>query len=269
MNTHPEYNNLLRFDLLCREQGIEHFSTTRVGGVSEGTFASFNLGNFSDDDPVAIFENRSILARMWYKELSQFIVPHQTHGSEVFVIDEPFMSLGRAEKDELLYGIDATITPLKNIFLCVTTADCVPILLYDKKTEVIAGIHAGWRGSVARIVEKTVSRMQRVFNTDPVDIIAGIGPAISLANYEVGEAVVGEFLKNGFDLSSTSYRKNPSSKAHIDLKEINRLELIRLGVPENQIEKSDYCTFGNANLFFSARRQTVHCGRMLTGIMLK
>ena len=127
----------------------------------------------------------------------------------------------------------------------------------------------GWRGSVGRIVEKTIRQMQQTFNTDPSDIVAGIGPSISLKNYEVGDEVEKAFRENGFDLSAASYRKNPSSKIHIDVKEINRLELMRLGVPETQIEKSDYCTFDNANLFFSARRQTVHCGRMLTGILLK
>lgn len=269
MKTHFEYNNLLQFDLLNKQQGIEHFTTTRTGGVSEGTFSSLNLGNFSDDNPLSIFENLTILSRMWYKSLDKFIIPHQTHGTGVKVIDEQFLNMSRSEQNEALYGIDASITNVKDIFLCVTTADCVPILLYDQKNKVIAGIHAGWRGTVNRIVEKVIVTMGDIYGTSANDIIAGIGPAICLKDYEVGHEVEDQFVAAGFDLTNDSFRKTPSSKLHIDLKGINFRELLRMNVPESQIEISNYCTFENANLFFSARRQTVHCGRMLSGILLK
>ena len=112
--------------------------------------------------------------------------------------------------------------------------------------------------------------MQEKFGTDPKDILAAIGPAICIDNYEVGNEVAKEFRLKGFNLNkSTSYINNLSQKLHVDLKEINRQELIRLGVPRNQIEKTRYCTYTNNRLFFSARRQSIHSGRMLTGIMLK
>lgn len=98
MHPHPEYPTLLQFDLLSAEPGIEHFFTTRSGGVSKGEFSSLNLGNYSDDDPVAIFDNLTILARMWYMKPSDFIVPHQTHGSRILVIDEHFLSLPLSQK---------------------------------------------------------------------------------------------------------------------------------------------------------------------------
>lgn len=269
MKVHSEYSNLLQFDLLKKESAIEHFTTTRTGGVSKGTFSSFNLGNFSEDDPAAIYRNRNILARMWHKDQSDFIVPHQTHGTNVMTIDHTFLKRPPCEQDKLLYGVDALITQEKGLFLCVTTADCVPILLYDTKNHAIATIHAGWRGTVERIVEKTINEMIKNYHTLPHNIIGGIGPAISMKNYEIGENVKIEFSKQKFDLSTTSCRKRTSSPIHIDLKEINRLELIRLGIPENQIEKTDLCTYENSDLFFSARRQSIHCGRMLSGIMLK
>lgn len=271
MKPHPQYGNLLLFDLLQKEENIVHFSTTREGGVSDGAFSSFNMGNFSDDNPLHISQNREILARMFYMDASRFIVPHQTHGTEVLTIGKEFFALDNATAIEMLYGVDATITAEKDIFLCATTADCVPILLYDKVRSVIAAIHAGWRGTVGRIVEKTVTGMQQQFGSSPADIIAGIGPAIDVSRYEVGDEVVSRFLDEGFDLSDISLfsRKTAASKYHIDLKEINRRELIRLGVPEDSIEKSKFCTFEREALFFSARRQTVHSGRMLTGIMMK
>lgn len=269
MNPHPEYPNLLSFDLFNQERKIVHFSTTRIGGVSNGTFASFNMGNFSDDDPLNIHENRSILARMFFMKLDDFIIPHQTHGTNVLIVEKSFLALGHRAKIEKLYGVDATVTAEKGIFLCATTADCVPVLLYDRKNGIIAAIHAGWRGTVGCIVEKTILKMMDQYGASTEDMIAGIGPAISLPYYEVGDEVIGRFLKSGFDLSRVSYKKNSFSKTHLDLKEIIRLELIRLGIGEDRIEKTGFCTFEKEELFFSARRQTVHSGRMLTGIMMK
>ncbi|MDD3787224.1 MAG: peptidoglycan editing factor PgeF [Petrimonas sp.] len=270
MKPHVQHKTLLQFGIFENIPNLEHFSTTRKGGVSKGEFKSLNLGNYSDDDPLNIFENRSALARFFYKDVDDFITPNQTHGTNVLLIDDAFLSLDKSEKLERLYGIDATITQKKDIFLCATTADCVPILLFDKKNEVIAAVHAGWRGTSGRIVEKTVRLMHETFGTSPADMVAAIGPSIGIENYEVGKEVEKEFKKNGFRLGERTARiLPPSKKIHLDLKEINRQELIRLGVPADQIEKTRYNTFKNSRLFFSARRQTIHCGRMLTGIMLK
>uniref|UniRef100_UPI0026335304 polyphenol oxidase family protein n=1 Tax=uncultured Proteiniphilum sp. TaxID=497637 RepID=UPI0026335304 len=167
MKPHPQYSNLLLFDLFDREKNIVHFTTTRAGGVSDGSFSSFNMGNFSDDSPLNISENREILARMFYMDISQFIIPHQTHGTNVLTVDRNFLSLDYADAIETLYGVDATITGEKDIFLCATTADCVPIILFDRRNEVVAAIHAGWRGTVGRITEKTVLEMERQFGSSP------------------------------------------------------------------------------------------------------
>lgn len=271
MKPHPQYDNLLLFDLFKKEDSIVHFSTTREGGVSQDAFSSFNMGNFSDDNPLHIRENRERLARMFYMDIDRFIVPHQTHGTKVLTIDRDFLGLDNATAIETLYGVDATITAEKDIFLCATTADCVPILLYDRKKRVIAAIHAGWRGTVGRIVEKTIGKMTHEFGSTPADIIAGIGPAIDMSNYEVGDEVVRQLQEEGFPISDTTVfqREAPTFKYHIDLKEINRRELIQLGVLEHKIEKSPFCTFEREDLFFSARRQTIHSGRMLTGIMIR
>lgn len=270
MKAHPQYDNLLLFDLLKNEEGVSHFSTTRKGGVSHGAYASLNTGNFSDDSPLHIHENRKIIARMFYMETSDFIIPHQTHGSNVLAIDPPFFELERPTAIETLYGVDAVVTNMKGIFLCVTTADCVPILLYDKAKGVVAAIHAGWRGTVGRIVENTVRTIVEQYQSSPSDIAACIGPAISQERYEVGEEVVEQFQANGFDLTiaDVCYRNEATNKCHLNLKEINRLELLRLGLRDSNIEISDLCTYNNEEWFFSARRQSVHSGRMLSGIML-
>lgn len=269
MIVHALHTNLLEFNLLQKELEIAHFSSTRKGGVSKGEFSSLNFGNYSDDNPLDINENREILARMWCKDLSEFVIPHQVHASNVLKIDAAFLRLEKGEKINKLYGIDATITNVKDIFLCATTADCVPILLFDRKNKAIAAIHAGWKGTMERIVEKTIEKMTENYGTDATFLLAGIGPAIGINKYEVGNDVVNAFLAKDFDLAQVGFRHPKTEKIHLDLKQINLMELMQLGVPENQIEKTDLCTYENANLFFSARRQSVHSGRMLSGIMLK
>ena len=268
MKMHPDYNNLLQFDSLNKESAVEHFFTTRKGGVSKVAFSSLNLGNYSDDSPMAIYENRQILARMWYMEISDFIIPHQTHGSEVLVIDEAFINLSPYDKIEALYGIDATITHLKDIFLCATTADCVPILLYDKSKQIVAAIHAGWKGLVDGIIENVIIKMNNLYQTNPSDIIAVIGPSISLKYYEIGEEVASKFKMMNIDLTTTSLFNAETNKLHIDLKQIAINKLLNQGIPSKQIEKSNLCTYANTDLFFSARRQSSNCGRMLSGIKL-
>lgn len=268
MKKHPENNALLQFDILDKESGIEHFCTTRQGGVSKGSFSSLNLGNYSDDNPMAIYENRQILSRMWYMDIADFIVPHQTHSNKVIVIDEAFMTARPSEKIEALYGIDASITHLKNIFLCATTADCVPILLYDKERQIIAAVHAGWKSLVGGIIENTITQMREVYNTNPINIVAAIGPSISQKNYEVGTELIAQFNDAGFDLSTTSFVNEKTKKWHIDLKQLSYNELVRLGVQPQQIEITTLCTFDERELFFSARRQTIVSGRMLSGIKL-
>lgn len=268
MKEHSEYDNMLLSDNLKGESSVEHFFTTRNGGVSKGDFSTFNLGNFSDDNPIDIHENRQILSRMWYMDNEDFIIPHQTHSSNVLIVDDEFQALPAPAKIDALYGIDATITKLKNIFLCATAADCVPILLYDKKKEVIAAIHAGWKGIVHLIIENTVGKMMELYQCNPMDIVVAIGPSISIEHYEIGEDVVSKFKMEDIDLTTTSRLNTKSNKLHIDLKQISCNKLFDLGIPFHQIDVSKLCTYKNADLFFSARRQSVHCGRMLAGIKM-
>ncbi len=268
MKEHPEFENILQFSHLNDFKSVEHFFTTRNGGVSKNDFSTFNLGNFSDDNPIDIYENRQILSRMWYMDINDFIVPHQTHSNNVLIIDEEFQKLNPSDKINVLYGVDATITHLKDIFICATTADCVPILLYDKKKGVIAAIHAGWKGVVNLIIDDTVFKMKDAYQTDPIDIIAVIGPSISEKHYEIGEDVVSIFKKSNFNLNAASFFNTKTNKLHLDLKKIAHNKLVELGIPSDQIDISNLCTYERADLFFSARRQSIHCGRMLSGIKL-
>lgn len=273
MITHPEYPNLLFFRSLQHfDKKIQHFSTTRNGGVSSGSFESLNLGNYSDDSSLNIFENRTRVARNFHLEAEKLMTPHQTHGNQVLLVDQAFLNLTNRSKIEKSYGYDASITCERGFFLCVTTADCVPILLYDQEKKAVAAIHAGWRSTAGRIVENTINAMKTHFGTSPENIVAAIGPAIGIEHYEVGSEVITALQKNGIEMNDADavfYHNSSNGKAHIDLKEINKQTLIKMGVPTDQIEKTSYCTYSNENMFFSARRQSIHSGRMLTGIMLR
>jgi YfiH family protein len=169
-------------------------------------------------------------------------------------------------------GVDAAITDLKQTCIGVSTADCIPVLLHDTKRDVIAAIHAGWRGTVAMIVCKAIDMMRRVYGSCAGDIDAIIGPGISIDAFEVGDEVYNEFATAGFPMESIARRyptTNGGTKWHIDLWEANRLQLIEAGIPGDRIEVAGICTWTRHREFFSARRLGINSGRIFNGIINK
>lgn len=264
-----QYDNLLHFESLSSFSSLFHFTSTISGGVSGGNYATFNLGMYSGDNIDCVAENRERLAGMLNIPEEDIIVPHQTHDDKVLVVDKHFLLKSDLEKVQLLNGIDALITNQSNICIGITTADCVPVIVYDADKHILAAVHTGWKGTVAGIAGKTVVKMVEAFGCRPADLLAVIGPCISQKNFEVGEEVVEAFRNAGFPLDNISYRNRETGKAHINLQLANKLILINAGIPEKNIEESNLCTFDNPDKFFSARRQTVYSGRMITGGMLK
>ena len=161
--------------------------------------------------------------------------------------------------------VDAVVTHRKGFCLCVSTADCVPIIIYDKVKEVIAAVHAGWRGTVERIVEKTLDVMKSYYGTEGKDVVACIGPSISLESFEVGNEVYAAFEEAGFDMARIARRYE---KWHLDLWEANLLQLLAHGVLPEHIEVADICTYQHHGDFFSARRLGIQSGRILSGIVM-
>ena len=264
-----EHDNLLQFENLTRFNALSHFSTTIHGGVSEGAYESFNLGFYSGDNPECVYENRSRLASLINIPLQDLYVPYQTHGDKICVLDNNFMSLSDNDKYLSLNGVDALITDQKNICIGITTADCVPILIYDPDKNILAAVHAGWKGTVAKIVEKTIVKMIDTFGCSAQDMYAGIAPCISHECFEVGEEVVEAFKEARFRIEDIAYRNAGTEKMHIDLRQANKLLLTEAGILPYNIEITDLCTFSNPKLLFSARRQTIHSGRMVTGGILR
>lgn len=247
---------------------ITAFSTTRNGGVSKGDYASMNCTPYTGDDTEAVQRNQQLLCTALHIEKEQLIIPYQTHSVNALVIDKEFLQQNAEKRNEQLQNIDALITQEKGVCLCVSTADCAPILLYDRKQQVIAAIHAGWRGSVNYIVRKTLEQMQRLYNTQGEDIFAAIGPCIGFDAFEVGDEVYDAFKQNDFPMEYISGWKPETHKWHIDLQMANSVQLIDFGVPTEQIDICDICTFTHYEKFFSARRLGIKSGRILSGIFM-
>ncbi|MDR3652258.1 MAG: peptidoglycan editing factor PgeF [Paludibacter sp.] len=258
---------MITYKSLYKYNEIAHFCTSREGGVSVGNYASFNLSPFSGDNPEHFNENQMILCDKLGIDPDKLIIPYQTHGTEIREIGEAFFLLSINEKTEYLNGVDALITQLPQICIGVTTADCVPLLFFDPTKQVIAVAHAGWRGTCARISEKTIHTLIEKFNCNPIDIRVVIGPSISAEVYEIGNDVVQNFENEKFDLSEIIISKN--QKIYLDLWNANQQSLINAGVLKDHIEISGICTFSEHKNFFSARRLGIKSGRMLSGIMLK
>ena len=247
-------------------EGVTAFSSTRQGGYSEGRYGEFNINRYCGDSEEAIKRNREALCQLLDIDDCRLLMPHQVHLAEIAVVDREMMSLSAEERQQRLDGIDALMTNEAGVCIGVSTADCIPVLLYDPIRRASCAIHAGWRGTVQRIAEKAVGRMTETYGTNPKDIIAQIGPGIHLESFEVGEEVYEAFEKAGFPMEQISKRYE---KGHIDLPECNRLQLVAAGIPEAQIAVSPVCTFQQSDTFFSARRLSIHSGRIFTGILLQ
>ena len=249
---------MLVYGILKPYTNIFGFSTTRHGGVGEGAYATFNCTHYCGDRPETVKANLDIVKAMLPERPHVLVIPWQTHSTNVRIIAD-------VPTEAELHEVDAVVTHLKNFCLCVSTADCVPVLLYDKEKQVIAAVHAGWRGTVGRIVEKTLEAMKAHYGTEGKDVIACIGPSISLDSFEVGNEVYAAFQEAGFDMPNIAKKYE---KWHLDLWEANRLQLLAHDVLPEHIEVAGICTYQHPDDFFSARRLGIQSGRILSGIVM-
>lgn len=204
-------------------------------------------------------ENKAKLADALALEVEQMVYPDQTHSSCVAAVQE----VPKAAISET----DALVTNQAGLCLCVQTADCVPVLLFDPVAKVIAAVHAGWRGTVSGIVEKAIGKMATNYGASAKNIVAAIGPSISPEIYEVGEEVV-DAARKSIPNVETTLHKNGTGNYHFNLWEANRQLLLKNGVLAQNIEVLGVCSFSNDEKFYSARREGVETGRMVSGIMM-
>ena len=258
---------MITYKLLDEYSKIAHFCTTREGGVSVGNYASLNLSPFSGDDYANFKANQIKLGEELGIDSNKIIIPYQTHGTEIKEIDNAFFELTEEDKKKYLHSVDALFTRIPKICLGITTADCVPILIYDPIKHIIAAVHAGWRGTCAHIAEKTVQILMDKYDCQPTDFRVVIGPSISSEVYEVGKEVVENFETEGFNISEIATSQN--NTYYLDLWKANQQSLVKMGILKDHIEIAGICTFTEHERFFSARRLGLKSGRILSGIMLK
>jgi YfiH family protein len=191
----------------------------------------------------------------------RLITVHQVHGETVLAVDEGNCAAMRARQ------ADALITREPGLAIGVETADCVPVLLVDLLTPAVAAVHAGWRSTVQKIVQKAAAAMHTEFGSDPSRIIAAIGPAIGPECYEVDEPVMGP-VRETFPFWREAAFSRGGGKWSLDLAKLNWLELVTAGLHEGNVHSLGMCTRCNPDLFYSFRREG-RTGRMLSVIMIK
>ena len=247
--------SVFKFESFRKYKDITHFITTKEGWVSG------YKPRFTGDQESDYLEFRKELAHSGEWNTDQFIFPRQTHSDHVVVATSEI-------KTAAIEDTDALITNKPGLFICVQTADCVPILLFDPQKKVVAAIHAGWKGTVSRIAQKTVRLMSEKFGCNPSDIVAGIGPSIHIHAYEVGSDVIDAVTDSFSNWPALLKPSLTKGKAYFDLWEANKTALVDAGIQEENIEVLGLCSFEQADLFFSARREGADTGRMVSAIRL-
>jgi polyphenol oxidase len=277
---------VLRAENLTNLPWLVHGFSTRLGGTSRAYGkGELNLGFTKHDTKAAVARNRALFLRelavdpaktknVW----SPLVTLRQVHSDIIHCIE--------SVPDELLVG-DGLLTANPGWLLAIQTADCLPIILADPKHRAVGIFHAGWRGTVNRIVEKGVGEMQRRFGSKPRDLKAAIGPGVHGCCYNVGEEVRDKF-QSQFAYAASLFREVKDSdpvrekypllfltarapghgelppKLFVDLVEANRRQLLAAGIPRKAIEASPLCTSCRTDLLFSYRAEKGKTGRMMT-----
>ena len=257
--------------------------STRYGGVSRGCFSSMNMSFMRGDDPKDVMENIRLFSASAGFKPENIVMPHQCHTTNVETVGDKDkgrgvqLSLLRNENGAVLSDIpgteeeiDGQITNRPDVVLYVLGADCVPVFIVDTEKRVVSAVHAGWKGTVNDIAGAAIEKMKSEFGTCLKDIKAVIGPSICQDCYEVSEDVADVFIKKyyvasdsfydlnlrGTDIvrpASGDFKDNPTGKYYLNLWEANRVNLIKAGVPESNIEISGLCTRCHPDMFFSHR----------------
>jgi hypothetical protein len=281
-----------------------HGFSTRRGGVSlayggDGMPGELNLGFTPDDERDNVLRNRELLAEAVTGNRARPLATlRQVHSSVlIFAGDPDFANIpvpgnpasATVKPGKPLGRGDGLMTDRPGLLLAIQTADCIPVLVADRRRKAVAAFHAGWRGTVKRIVENGIGRMRMEFGSQPEDLVAAIGPGNLLCCYQVGEDVFSEFESQfayGAELFREVYDSDPVRKKypllfmtqrapghspigpslHVDLVEANRRQLLAAGLKPEAIQVVGACTHCHPELFFSHRGSRGRCGRMLNVI---
>jgi len=226
-----------------------HAFTTRQGGLG------------ARSSGIRLNDDWKALAEAFGVNPERLVTANQVHGENIVKVDNQNF------KRTKTIQADAMITNAPEMAIGVETADCVPVLLVDPLTPAIGAVHAGWRSTVKRIVQKTVQKMHDEFGSDPSQMIAAIGPTIGPECYEVDEPVMGP-IREAFSFWRKAASVRGIDKWSLDLAKLNRLELAQIGLSERNVHSVGLCTSCRRDLFYSFRAEG-RTGRMLSVIMIK
>ena len=234
---------MIKSKKLSRFREIEHSFFSRLGGKSDGVYKSLNCGAGSFDNKKNISKNLAFVEKKIKSGLGKIILLNQIHSNKFYYIDKT------SNLNLKKFTGDALITSKPNTPIAVLTADCAPILLFDKKHKIIAAIHAGWKGALKGIVKKVIKFMIKK-GSSANDITAVIGPCISLKNYEVKQDFIKKFIKK--DPKTKVFFKKIRNKSYFNLNKYITYQLKSLYIKKIEVINKD--TFDIKNNFFSARR---------------
>ncbi len=260
---------VLKFPLLENLPDVEHLFTTKEGGVSKGDFATMNVSFTRGDDKEAVLENYRRIAGVFEVGLSDIVVSHQTHTTNIKRVTKADGGKGVVyERD--YEDVDGLITNEKNLVLCTMYADCVPLYFVDVKNKAIGLSHSGWKGTAGRMGKRTLERMAEEFGTCPEDVYAAIGPSICMDCYEVSSDVIEAFFRifTEQEMSQICYRKE-NGKYQLDLWKANEIILLNAGVLKEHIEVTRLCTHCNSDRMFSHRKTGDKRGNLGAFLCLK
>ena len=246
--------------------GAVHGFSTRLGGVSEGPYASLNLGLNTGDAPERVRENFDRFCAAIGADVRRLVCAKQVHRDDVRVVTAA--DTGKGLWRERDYEADGLITDEVGLPLCVSTADCTPILFHDPVRRAVGACHAGWRGTALGIAARTVEAMIQVYGCEAKNIRCAIGPCISRCCFETRSDVPEAMLAHLGPEAGAFIDDHRNGFFHVDLKGINRLWLTRAGVPEEQIEVSENCTACDLDTYYSHRVTGLPRGAMAHIIQL-
>lgn len=257
---------LARFDILRQHDGLVHAVSTRHGGVSQGAFASLNLGRVVGDDPQSVETNYQRLAEAAGVPRVKLTTTWQVHSNRIL----------RATSENvggMIDKADGLVTDLPGLPITQRYADCTPVLIYDPRRHAAGVAHAGWRGAVAGVSAALVQAMVEQFNSDPADLVAAVGPAIGPCCYEVGPEVVAAAgavfapIRSQVLLDQARPANGAAPAVHFDLWRANQWQLQQAGV--QCVEVAGICTRCQRDTFFSHRGDHGKTGRFGAVMMLR
>ena len=259
---------LLQFPLLNETGIVKNAFTTREGGVSEGIFESLNLSFTRGDNPDAVRENYRRVASAFGKDVTDIVCSDQTHTTNVRRVDRSCGGYG-VTKERPYTDVDGLVTNEPGLILATFYADCVPLYFVDPVHKAIGLSHSGWRGTVARMGQATLDKMNAEFGTNPADVYAAIGPSICQDCYEVSEDVADAFRETFAGHESKILLDKGNGKYLLDLWKANEIVMLDAGIEKEHLAITNICTCCNDRLLFSHRASRGKRGNLGAFLMLE